>query len=293
MQVLALIGPTGTGKSYHAQFVAHAYQAEAIIDDGLLIYGNRIVAGTSAKRQATRVGAIRTALFHDALQAEPVRAKLADLQPQRVLILATSAEMARQIAANLGLPAPEIVLRIEDVATPAAIARARRARRRFGHHVVPAPTVEVKPRFSGTIIAPIRAFLHRPKMNPDGRDHSLWVEQTIVRPTFTYLGRFYIANEALTAIAVHSVRPLGYRLEHVRIESEPEGVRIAADLEVPYGTVLPAAARQVQQQVCREVEYMTALNVLAVDLTVRRLSFNQGPPATTAPGDGHKSPPIA
>lgn len=290
VRVLALVGPSGTGKSHHAQLVAHDYGAEAIIDDGLLICGNRIVAGTSAKRQPTRVGAIKTALFSDPEQASLVRAKLEELEPERLLILATSEEMANRIAQNLGLPAPDLFIDIHEIASPAAIARATRARRQYGRHVVPAPTVEVKPRFSGTIIEPVRALLRRSQAQPDGRVHTLWVEQSVVRPTFTYLGHFYIANEALISIAVHSVKLLGYKLERVTITSQPEGIVLAGDLEVPYGTIIPEAARRAQVEVRRQVEYMTALNVLAVNLTVRRLSFSsQDPPARTAAGDGHRS----
>lgn len=290
MRVLALVGPSGTGKSHHAQLVAHEYGAEAIIDDGLLICGNRIVAGTSAKRQPTRVGAIKTALFSDPEQAAAVRAKLAELQPTALLILATSEEMAGRIAQNLGLPHPDLFLNIYEIASPAAIARARRARRQHGRHVVPAPTVEVKPRFSGTIIEPVRALLRRSQAQADGRVPTLWVEQSVVRPTFTYLGHFYIANEALSAIAAQSVRPLGQRLERVSITSQPEGIILTGDLEVPFGSIIPEAARQAQGQIRRQIEYMTALNVLAVNLTVRRLSFpSQGSPAKPSAGGGHKS----
>ena len=37
MDVIALVGPSGTGKSHHALIVAHKNKADAIIDDGILI----------------------------------------------------------------------------------------------------------------------------------------------------------------------------------------------------------------------------------------------------------------
>ena len=49
MQTIGFVGPSGTGKSHHALVVAYDRKIEAIIDDGLLIYRNRIVAGHSAK----------------------------------------------------------------------------------------------------------------------------------------------------------------------------------------------------------------------------------------------------
>ena len=50
MEVIALVGPSGTGKSHRALLVAHNNQADAIIDDGLLIKDGTIIAGKSAKR---------------------------------------------------------------------------------------------------------------------------------------------------------------------------------------------------------------------------------------------------
>ena len=53
IKVYAFVGPSGTGKSYRAQMVANAKGVEYIIDDGLLICGNEVVAGISAKKAPT------------------------------------------------------------------------------------------------------------------------------------------------------------------------------------------------------------------------------------------------
>ena len=63
MYICALVGGSGTGKSYRAIRVAREHNIEYIIDDGLLIRGNGVVAGKSAKREKTRVGAVKTAVF--------------------------------------------------------------------------------------------------------------------------------------------------------------------------------------------------------------------------------------
>ena len=49
MEVFAFIGPPGTGKSDRALVVAYENRCACIIDDGILIYHNRWVAGASAK----------------------------------------------------------------------------------------------------------------------------------------------------------------------------------------------------------------------------------------------------
>ena len=64
MKIYTLVGKSGTGKSHHATELCKNKNIESIIDDGLFIYRNNVIAGTSAKRQDTKIGAVKTALFH-------------------------------------------------------------------------------------------------------------------------------------------------------------------------------------------------------------------------------------
>lgn len=54
LKVFAFVGPSGTGKSYRAQMVANERNINYIIDDGLLIKDNEVIAGSSAKKAATK-----------------------------------------------------------------------------------------------------------------------------------------------------------------------------------------------------------------------------------------------
>jgi len=47
-KVYALVGKTGTGKSFRAQLVARTHGISLIIDDGLLIHGTQLLGGKSA-----------------------------------------------------------------------------------------------------------------------------------------------------------------------------------------------------------------------------------------------------
>ena len=46
IEVYAFVGPSGTGKSYRAQMVASKFDIEYIIDDGILVKDNEIIAGS-------------------------------------------------------------------------------------------------------------------------------------------------------------------------------------------------------------------------------------------------------
>lgn len=151
MDVLAFTGPPGSGKSDRALVVAYENKASCIIDDGILIYHNRIVAGKSAKREASRLTAVRRALFWDSNQAEDVIFHIMKINPERILILGTSDRMVQKIAATLKLPAPSRYIHIEDVAKPEEIAQANYARHKEGKHVIPVPTMELRPYFKDTL----------------------------------------------------------------------------------------------------------------------------------------------
>ena len=82
MQINALVGKSGTGKSHRAIMVAHDCGADVIIDDGLLIKGDQILVGYSAKKQPTRIGAIKAALFSDPEQSQNAQRTLARVKPK-------------------------------------------------------------------------------------------------------------------------------------------------------------------------------------------------------------------
>lgn len=81
MEVIAFIGPPGTGKSDRALVVAYENHASCIIDDGILIYHNRIVAGSSAKKEESRLKAVRRAIFQDPQQILSVQNALKKFIP--------------------------------------------------------------------------------------------------------------------------------------------------------------------------------------------------------------------
>lgn len=63
-KVYAFVGPSGTGKSYRAQMVANENNIQYIIDDGLLIYENNVIAGNSAKKAPTRIETVKKSHFY-------------------------------------------------------------------------------------------------------------------------------------------------------------------------------------------------------------------------------------
>lgn len=267
VEVVAFVGPAGSGKSHRAGIVAHQHHCEVIIDDGLLIRDGKIVAGSSAKREDNKMAAVRRAIFMEPDHREEVRSALWNTKPKKVLVLGTSDDMIVRICDALDLPHPEQIIRIEEIASPAQIRLARR-KRLEGKHVIPAPTFEVKKTFSGYMIDPLRFFLKR-----EADMESVPLEKSVVRPTFSSLGRFFIADTVLAAIATRaaeSIEGVG-RVNKVVVESRREGVQVQMEIILRYGCQVWDVLKEAQAAVAQQLDHMTALNVLEVNLEARRL----------------------
>ncbi|MBR3142342.1 MAG: hypothetical protein IKF09_04220 [Clostridiales bacterium] len=147
--VIAFVGPSGTGKSTRAIKVARDNNIYYIIDDGLLINGSRIVAGTSAKKAPTKMESVRQAIFVDPTRSSVMRRALVESMPRALMVLGTSDSMLNKICDNLWLNRPSMLIRIEDVSTEEERRLARNTRVTEGMHTIPVPSMEIKHEFSG------------------------------------------------------------------------------------------------------------------------------------------------
>ena len=155
VKVYAFVGPSGTGKSYRAQMVASEKGIHFIIDDGLLIKDNEIIAGESAKKAPTKIETVKHALFYEDAEKKPIEKAIKKYKPAKILILGTSDGMVQKIAANLGLPEVSDTTYINQVATEEEMQTARHIRVTEGKHVIPVPTFELKKDFSGYLLDPL------------------------------------------------------------------------------------------------------------------------------------------
>lgn len=261
-----LVGKSGTGKSYHAMTLCWERKIEAIVDDGLFIVRGVVAAGISAKRQATKVGAIKTALFLDSAHQAEVAAQIRESNPASILILGTSVKMIRRIAQRLELPSVTEMIPIEEITTEEERLEARKQRYELGKHVIPVPTFQLKRQFSGYFLDPLRMFRSR-----GGRSADL--EKTVVRPTYSYLGDFTISDKVISDIVnCVAARSRGAMEAHrVYVTNRNEGILIQTVTSGKMGTQVVEAAKAFQMNVAREVEDMTAFNVIAVDVDIRGL----------------------
>ncbi len=196
--VVAFVGPSGTGKSTRAISVARNNHINYLIDDGLLINGSRIVAGTSAKRAKTKIESVRQALFMDNTRAANMRRALAEHKPTTLMILGTSDSMLSKICAALWLNPPSMLIRIEDVSTEEERRMAKHTRISEGQHTIPVPSMEIKHEFSGYFADPLGRL--RKRLDRERGVDTLLTEgeRTVVRPSFSGLGTYSMSDEAMS-----------------------------------------------------------------------------------------------
>ena len=84
----------------------------------------KIVGGHSAKKEQSKIMAVRRAIFVLPGHAEEVQAAIKEAKPHRILILGTSENMVFKIAKALHLPHIAKIIHIEDVATKQEMERA-------------------------------------------------------------------------------------------------------------------------------------------------------------------------
>ena len=274
MDVIAFVGPSGTGKSHRALIVSHEHSIDTIIDDGLLIKDNKIIAGYSAKKEPSIIRAVKRAIFMDGKHAEEVRLAIAQVKPEKILVLGTSNNMVQKIVAVLGLPAINKVIRIEEVATKAEIAKARESRLKEGKHIIPVPTIELKPYFKGYLIDPLQIFFKKSKSKSRRVG-----EKSIIRPLFSYYGTLSIADAALAAIVDYvATSDLAItRTEQIIIKNandRDKGISISLEVTIRYGNVLWDVVHKGQSRIKEKVEHMTGMLVKDVNIEVKRLTID-------------------
>ena len=268
IRIVAFIGPSGTGKSHRAQMVAKSKNISYIIDDAILIHDNRVIAGTSAKRASTKIESVKRALFSFDGQAEEMKAAIKEKKPDAILILGTSDDMVDKIVKNLDLPPISERVYIQDVSSPQEMELARSIRMSEGKHVIPVPTFEIKKDFSGYLLDPLQIFRWKGKGTTP-----FMAEKSIIRPTFSYLGKYIISDNVLRSIVEYASKDIEgiYKIQKIKIENYPDGLIVYIEVVLEYGHNLPDVMKLLKEKAKKDIDRLTAMNVLDIQITAKGL----------------------
>lgn len=272
--VYALVGESGTGKSFRAKLLAQKYGLEAIIDDGLLIKEDKILAGHSAKREKTFLAAVRVALFDDKSHRDDIAKVLQKTGIKKLLILGTSEKMVHKIAMRLQLPSPSKIIKIEDIATQDEIEYAIRSRRIEGKHVIPVPAIEVKRNYPQIFYNAVRVLLKRKKTPIISGNNTKVYEKSVVRPEFSKKGRISISEAALSQMVMHCVSEFDpqIRVKKLVIKTDERGYRLIITIDVPFGTQLTGKIHNMQKYTIDNIEQFTGILIEEVSIIIDKIS---------------------
>ena len=176
--------------------------------------------------------------------------------------------MVQKIASNLGLPEISETIYITDVATEQEMETARRIRVTEGKHVIPVPTFEIKKDFSGYLLDPLQIFKSK------GKGQKPYIsEKSIIRPTFSYMGRFTISDLVFRQILEYLAcqTPAIYKVLKTRVENYGEGVKLYMEVTIVYGFNVVTGLNEFKEKSKKEIEKLTAMNVVELEVVAKNI----------------------
>jgi uncharacterized alkaline shock family protein YloU/adenylate kinase family enzyme len=283
LKVYALVGKSGTGKSFRAKLVAKKYDIDVILDDGLVINNDKIIAGRTAKREKYYLQAVKVALYDDPAHRQEVINALEEGKFKRILILGTSEKMVRKIAEHLNLPEVSKIINIEEVSTQAEIEAALK-NRQAGRHIIPVPSIEVKRDYSHIFYDTIKIFFDKRKGKglfgfDRKKKRNDMVEKTIVRPQFKDgdKGQLSISEAALSQMIMHCVEEFDSSVKalkvRVRLERDMSYV-IRLSISAPYKSPMAMKIHELQSYIINNIEAYTGIILKEVHISIDKLTYD-------------------
>lgn len=273
--VYALVGESGTGKSYRAKLVAERYGLSAIIDDGLLIQNDKIIAGHSAKREKTYMGAVRVALFDNKDHRDEIARAIKKMHITRILIIGTSEKMVQKIASRLQLEPPDNIIHIQDIATKDEIEKAMRSRQIEGKHVIPVPSFEIKRSYPQIFSDSIKLFFARKKLFSTNAvvNETRIFEKSIVQPEFSKKSRIEISGAVLSKMVSEFALECNpyIIIKKISIKTDLRGYRITITIDVFHGVQLAETASALEKYIIEKIEMQSGILIEEVSIIIDKV----------------------
>jgi len=178
--------------------------------------------------------------------------------------------MVEYITRRLGIPAPQRIIHIEDIATPEEISRALEIREKENRHVIPIPTFAIEKDFPGYLLDPLKAFFRNKSKPLPYRT----LEHSIVRPLYSSLGNYFLSENVIEQLAVYVAEHVDgvVKAKKTAIISTKNGMVVELEVVLRYGLHIPRLLLETQKQVKEKLENLTGLQVYQVNITARRIT---------------------
>lgn len=278
--VYALVGKSGTGKSFRSMLLAEKLGISDIIDDGLLIHEASIVAGRSAKKEKHYLSAIKTAIFSDPAHRHEVAEAIQQHKVKKILILGTSEKMITRVTEELGLPPISQVIKIEEISSKAEINIAIKSRTEEGKHVIAVPAIEIKSDYAQILSDSIRIFFRR-KGASEKEGKVGFYDKSIVQPSFQpkgkSSGRVAITEAALTEMILHCIDEYDTEIQMLKIRAKKgrSGYRIQLSVGVPYRKNLAGGLHGLRTYIQNNLQRYTGIILEHLEITIDKINHEK------------------
>lgn len=265
MEVSALYGPSGTGKSTSALAFAYSKGITTIIDDGLLIHNGRKAAGYSAKYEKNYISAVKRAIFFDEDHLREVQEAIRVLVIDKILIIGTSKRMVDLIAERLGLGKIDHYYPIEAVRTSKEIKMALYNRSTQEKHVIPVPYEDVDHGIIKRIIQRGKKIFFQKK--------KVIGETTIVQPNFRS-GLIHISEDVFKQIIAKACTFIESVEKCNQVEIEFEHmlhIAVAVTLYYEPEQNIFETALQIQKKINEDVVNFLQIEPEAIDVRIAHI----------------------
>lgn len=126
--------------------------------------------------------------------------------------------------------------------------------------------------FSGYLLDPLQIFKSK------GKGQQPYIsEKSIIRPTFSYLGKFTISDlvfrQILEYLAVQT--PAIHKILKARVDNFGEGVKIYMEVSIVYGFNVVEGLNKFKEKSRKEIEKLTAMNVVELDVVAKNIYVPQ------------------
>lgn len=269
IEVYALHGPSGTGKSYNAFNIMEKYNIDTLIDDGIIIRHGSIVAGKSAKKAPTRMEAVRRAIFFEDEHKAEIEAALKNINPKNLLIIGTSKKMISKITVRLGLGQPVLYINIFDIASNEDVEKAKHFRNIENKHVIPVAAVHLGKTFSGGLVDFIEHFFTR-------RRKIEKIERAVVRPTYNQIGEIIISKIVIYKyvrmffVKFERAQVKSIKIDYNKYETE-KGMIINLAIALKFGENIPEVSRIIQANLKNYIDFFIGMEVTKINISIAEI----------------------
>lgn len=181
--------------------------------------------------------------------------------------------MVGKISSALDIGKPERYIHIEDIASSREIEKAQNARLKEGKHIIPVPTMELKPHFKGYLIDPIKSILRRTRSTKTNGAAPQDFEKSVVRPVFSYYGRLTFSDQVIEALIKNSLSkvPDMAECDDIKIKKTSKGTNaLMLDMGVSIyrGRPVKQIMNDMHKAISNEIEYITGMSVERLSIVV-------------------------